>query len=469
MKIKTIIIFVILIAGRINASEPGYLQSKIDLILKNVPRSTKYGIMIYNPLTKETLYRRNIEETIKPASNTKLFTSGVALSLLGSDYELSTKLFTDDNNITDGTINGNLYLKGFGNSLFTDNDIDTLVMNLRTLGIKEITGNIIGDDSYFDSVYHRKDWIEDEMSSVPLSPVSAMVINRNKLNFYLTAPGKVNSRVNYEMSPYCPEIKVINNAQSTRRRSSVSVRELTSNDSYEFVISGGLRKNGTSYISTDINNPPLFAAIILYDRLLKAGIKVIGKPMQGITPLQADEIDSRSITLKYLLKVINKHSDNYLAECLFKTIGAEFSDEQGNAFYATQAVLSFIKDNDIYSGGTSIVDGSGLSHYNQVTVRTIVELLEKIYFNPLIYQDYYNSLSVAGEDGTLRGRMINTKADNNFHGKTGTLNGVIALSGYLKSSEGSDLIVSIIFEFNRGSAIKYKHIQDQIIDLLTGL
>jgi D-alanyl-D-alanine carboxypeptidase/D-alanyl-D-alanine-endopeptidase (penicillin-binding protein 4) len=469
MKTRTIIALLILLVCRLSASEPNYIQNKIDLILKNVPRSTKYGVMIYNPRTKETLYQKNIEESIKPASNTKLFTSGVALSLLGSDYELSTKLLTDDNNIKNGTIHGNLYLKGFGNSLFTDNDIDTLVMNMRLQGIKEITGNIIGDDSYFDSVYHRKDWIENEMSSVPLSPVSAMVINRNKLSFYLSAPGKVNSRINYEMSPFCPEIKVINNAQATRRRSSISVREITTNDSYEFVISGGLRRNGSSYISADINNPPLFAAILLYDRLLKAGIKVIGKPIQGITPLDADELDSRSITLKYLLKVINKHSDNYLAECLFKTIGAEFSDEQGNAFYATQAVLSFIKDHNIYSQSTSIVDGSGLSHFNQVTVRTIVELLEKIYFNPLIYQDYYNSLSVAGEDGTLRGRMINTKAENNIHGKTGTLNGVIALSGYLKSAEGSDLIVSIIFEYNQGSPIKYKHIQDQIIDLITGL
>lgn len=469
MKKVFFILSLLFIAFYIKAAEPGYLQKKIDLILRNVPSSTKYGVLIYNPLTQDTIYQRNIEESIKPASNVKLFTSGVAISLLGPDYELSTKLFTDDINIADGVIDGNLYIKGFGNSLFTDTDIDSLVYNLRKIGISRITGNIVGDDSYFDSVYHRKDWIENEMSSVSLPPVSAMVINRNKLHFYLSAPGKTNSRLGYNFSPNCSYIKIINNAVSTKRRTSVSIRQIITNNSYEFVISGGVRRNRSSSVSVEIKNPPLFAAYLLYDRLSTAGIAIGGNPVQGITPEETDELDSRSINLMYLLKIINKNSDNYLAECLFKTIGAEFSDIEGNAFYATQAVLSFLKDNDIFTEGTSIVDGSGLSHYNRVTARTIVELLEKIYMNPLIYPDYFNSLSVAGIDGTLRGRMNNSKAENNFHGKTGTLNGVIALSGYLKSNDGDDLILSIIFEYNRGSAIKYKYIQDQIIDVLAGL
>lgn len=467
--LKSFILFSLLLINCLHADDVSLLHNKIDLILRNVPKSTKYGVMIYDPKTHNTLYQKNIEESIKPASNTKLFTCGVALSLLGSNYELSTKLFSEDNDFRDGIVNGNLYIKGFGNSLFTDMDIDSLVSDLRRLGIREIKGNIVGDDSYFDSVYHRSDWIEEEYSSVPLSPVSAIVINRNRLHFYISAPAKINSPVNCSLSPYCSQIKIINNASAKKRRSSVSIRQYSNNSSYEFIISGGLRRNSSTSISMDINNPPLFAALLLSDRLERAGIKITGKAYKGITPQDADEINSKSISLNYLLKVINKHSDNYLAECLFKTIGAEYSDEEGNAFYATQAVLSFLKENDIYSTGTSIVDGSGLSHYNQVTVRTIVELLNKIYFNPLIFQDYYNSLSIAGVDGTLRGRMGNTLAENNFHGKTGTLNGVIALSGYLKANNGDDLIVSIIFEFHQGSPIKYRYLQDQIIDLLTGL
>lgn len=467
--LKSFFLFFLLFISCLYADDASIIQDKIDLILKSVPKSTKYGVMIYNPKTHNTLYQKNIEESIKPASNTKLFTCGVALSLLGSNYELSTKLLSEDYDLKDGVINGNLYLKGFGNSLFTDSDIDSLVSDLYRLGIREIKGNIVGDDSYFDSVYHRSDWIEDEWSSVPLSPVSAIVINRNRLHFYISGSAKINSPVNCSLSPYCSQIKIINNASVKRRRSSICVRQYSDNKSYEFIISGGLRRNSSTSVSIDINNPPLFAALLLSDRLERAGIKVTGKAYKGVTPQEAEEISSKSISLSYLLKVINKRSDNYLAECLFKTIGAEYSDEEGNAFYATQAVLSFLKENDIYSTGTSIVDGSGISHYNQVTVRTIVELLNKIYYNPLIFPEYYNSLAIAGVDGTLRGRMGNTLAENNFHGKTGTLNGVIALSGYLKSNNGDDLIISIIFEFQKGSPFKYRYLQDQIIDMLTSI
>jgi len=168
------------------------------------------------------------------------------------------------------------------------------------------------------------------------------------------------------------------------------------------------------------------------------------------------------------LQDINKHSDNFLAECLFKTLGAEISGEQGNAFYSTQAILSFIKDNGIYSDGSSIVDGSGISRFDQITVGALAGVLEKMYFDLAHFDDFYNSLSIAGVDGTLRNRMDDTRAGRNFHGKTGTLNGVSSLSGYVTTAAGDDLIVSIIFEFDKKGARFHRNIQDDIIALLAG-
>ena len=173
-----------------------------------------------------------------------------------------------------------------------------------------------------------------------------------------------------------------------------------------------------------------------------------------------------SISLRELLQKINKRSDNFLAECLFKTIGAVYSGQQGNSFFSTQAILSYIRDNGIYSEGTQIVDGSGISRFDQVTAGALTGLLEKIYFNIKNYQDFYNSLSVAGVDGTLKDRMVGTSAENNFRGKTGTLNGVSSVSGYITTADGDDLIVCIIFEFKKDGARKYRDIQDRIIELL---
>jgi len=459
---KYIIIILFFLSFNIHPAD-NELTRKIENILSAVPRSTKYGLMIYNPNTKDTLYQKNIFEVIKPASNVKLFTTGAGFSLLGPDYQLSTKLLTDDQDLTDGIVNGNLYLKGFGNSLFTDQDIDSIVLKLKLLGIREVTGAVLGDDSYFDSVYYRRDWIVDEMSSVSLAPVSAIVINRNRVTFNIQSAGR--SRVSTHMYPSCEMIKLRSSVRASGRRNSVRVSQIIKNDSYEFILSGVVRKRG-GLVTADIENPPLFAAYLLHDKLISAGMYVAHRPSTARTPEAHYEIDSRFVLFRNLAAIINKKSDNFLAECLFKTIGAVYSSSEGNAFYATQAIMSFLKDNEIYCEGVDLVDGSGLSHYNFVTVCSIVELLNNIYFNQTIYADYYNSLAIAGIDGTLRNRMSGTLAENNFHGKTGTLNGVITLSGYIKSQTGEDLIVSMLFEYNAGYADKYRGIQDRILQLL---
>lgn len=466
---RFVLTFIITFAsGLLFGKQSGTIQNRIDEILRTVPYSTKYGVMVYNPLTKDTLYQRNITAPIKPASNTKLFTTGAAFSLLGGDYQLSTKLFTEDENISDGVINGNLYIKGFGNSLFTDRDIDIMVSQLISMGIRRVTGKIIGDDSYFDDMYHRRDWI-DEATNDALPPVSAIVINRNRIQFNISPAPKAGGRVGFNFTPYSSLIKVRSNARTGRGRTRISISQNYSSNNYEFVISGTLkRKSRAIWYSAEIKNPPLFAAFLLQDKLQRSGISVSLKPGQGETPANVNELTARSVSLRELSKIINKHSDNFLAECLYKTVGAAFSHNQGNSFYATQAISDFLNRNNIYSESTMINDGSGLSHSNQVTAGGIVSLLEKIYFNPLLFSDYYNSLSIAGVDGTLRNRMIGTAAENNFHGKTGTLNGVIALSGYLTVKGRPDLIVSIIFEYEKGSPHHYRYLEDQIIASLAG-
>lgn len=385
---------------------------RINEILSKLPSSTHAAVLIFNPLTQDTIFSMNPSESMIPASNTKLFTTATALSELGGDFVLKTSLLSDDPNIKDGVINGNLYIKGYGNSLFSQEDLEKCVGELKGKGISKITGSVIGDDSYFDDVYTRDDWIKDEVANVKLPPISALVLDRNR--------------------------KVIYKKRGRRTR---------------------------RYL-VNVQNPPLNAAELLRDELINNGIEVNLQSREGITPDNAVELTNSGIILKNLLQDINKHSDNFLAECLFKTLGAETSGEQGNAFYSTQAILSFIKDNGIYSDGSSIVDGSGISRFDQITVGALAGVLEKMYFDLAHFDDFFNSLSIAGVDGTLKHRMIGTRAENNFRGKTGTLNGVTSLSGYLTTGGGDDLIISIIFEFDSKGSRFYHDIQDDIVTLL---
>ena len=397
------------------------LKRRIEEALTKLPPKTKIAVLIYDPLTQDTIFQMNHTASMIPASNTKIFTTATALSILGGNYPLATKILTDDKNIKDGIVNGNLYIKGYGNSLFTEKDLLDMVSSLKNQGIRKITGYIIGDDTFTDNLYTRSDWISDETPNVNLPPISALVIDRNRI---------IEQR----------KVKV------RRKRHS----------SYQNV--NALR---------DINDPALYIAKLLKQKLTDNGI-IIGKTaIKGETPAKATVLTESKILLKDLIKVINKHSDNFLAECLFKTLGAVASGNQGNSFYSTQTILKFLKDNNIYSDGTSVVDGSGLSRYDLVTTGAIVGVLEKMYFDLKNYGDFYNSLSIAGVDGTLRHRMQSSSAENEFHGKTGTLNGVSSLSGYLKTGKGEDLIISMIFDFDKKGANYYRGMENEIVEILT--
>lgn len=414
MKILATLFLVIFSLNNLLAEEPDKIIKEIDELILDIPAGTKMAIMIYNPLTQDTLVSINHTETMIPASNTKLFTSAAALELLGGDYQLSTKILADDDDISDGTIEGNIYIKGFGNPTFTTEDLEKLINQLYQSGLRKVTGNVIGDDTYFDNVYSRDDWISEEHANVKLPPISALVIDRNRT--------------------------IISKKRKGRYRN-------------YFV---------------NVENPPLFAAKTFREKLISYGVEVTGNSLSGQADENAKPLLDSSIKLRELLQIINKHSDNFYAECLFKTLGSAYSGQQGNSFFSTQAILNFIEDNSIYSIGTKIVDGSGISRFDQVTAGALVGLLEKVYFNFKQFDDFFNSLSIAGVDGTLRKRMIGTPAENNFRGKTGTLNGVSSIAGYVTTADDDDIIVCIMFEYTKGGTSKYKSIQDGIIEILAG-
>ncbi|HSP88758.1 MAG TPA: D-alanyl-D-alanine carboxypeptidase, partial [Ignavibacteriaceae bacterium] len=177
---KRILLFSILFISQIFSSTEEEIRNKLDIILSKLPPSTKAGVLIYNPLSEDTIYSLNHTISMIPASNTKLFTTATALSMMGGDFILYTKILSDDNNLDDGIVNGNLYIKGFGNSLFTSEDLQSMVNEIREMGIIKISGKIIGDDSYFDNIYMRDDWITDEVANVKLPPISAIIIDNNK-------------------------------------------------------------------------------------------------------------------------------------------------------------------------------------------------------------------------------------------------------------------------------------------------
>jgi len=240
------------------------LSNRIQKIISSLPSSTKASGYIIDANTGEEIFSKDIEKSMIPASNTKLFTTGAALYLMGPKHEFTTKILTNNPEIKDGILDGDLFIKGFGHSTFGYKDFDSLISLFIKSDVKVITGNIIGDDYYFDNLYTRDDWIIDERANVKLPPVSALVINRNQLVITLNASGNERSKLRYSIKPDFSFINVDMNAVVTRNRSYPRISTSFNKNQLNIKVNNGLRKRRTPLrYAVNIENPPLFFALAL--------------------------------------------------------------------------------------------------------------------------------------------------------------------------------------------------------------
>jgi len=460
------LLYTFLLIHSVNLHSQDIVKNKIDSFLAN-DSQVEISILIYDPISMDTIYAKDIFNNLIPASNVKLYTVAAALNILGDKNYLYTKVYSDDDIISDSIINGNLFIKGFGDALFTEKNLQQLVDDVYESGIRQIDGNVFADETYFDKVYTRDDWIVDERANVKLPPISGLSINRNQTVVKFFSNGPVGNLPTYEIEPSGNFYNVTMNAKITSSRSTPRIAYKSTDENITIQINGGVQKRRNPYgYVVNPDSPAVFIANLFRDKLEKKGISIKGKAYTGRTPSYVIEIASFQNSLMELVDRVNKKSDNYLAENLFKIIGAEYSGKEGNSFYATQAVISFLEKYDIFYKGIDIVDGSGISRFNRISTASIVSLLEFIYLDINKFDFYYNSLAIAGEDGTLQDRFYQSSAYKNFRGKTGSLNGVSSLSGYLTTKSNRDLIVSIIMNFKSKGQNYYRGLQDKIITYL---
>lgn len=213
-------------------------------------------------------------------------------------------------------------------------------------------------------------------------------------------------------------------------------------------------------------SPPVAIAQRFKQLLVKAGIAVKGDAVVGETPGKSTLITTAEIKLADLLKTTNKRSDNFLAEYTMKLISAAVNGERGNTKNGIKLCMVFLNECGAYLKGTTLADGSGLSRRNYIPTGVIVRIYQYIYSNIVFRSQFYSTLSISGVDGTLRGRMQDANGENNLHGKTGTLRGVITLSGYFKTKKGRDMIGAVFFNYSQGHPDFYRRLQDQIFEYL---
>ncbi|MCY4553020.1 MAG: D-alanyl-D-alanine carboxypeptidase/D-alanyl-D-alanine-endopeptidase [Candidatus Poribacteria bacterium] len=213
----------------------------------------------------------------------------------------------------------------------------------------------------------------------------------------------------------------------------------------------------------------LACGYLLKNELIEKGIEMTGDVVPGTVPLEARTIAKHlSPPLADIIKLMNKPSDNWIAELLFKTIGAEVMGEPGTWQKGRDAVNEFLEEITGEPPAHRFVDGSGLSRYNLLNAELLTRLLVYMYHNFELMPEYLASLPIAGVDGTLGNRMQGMYAKKVLRAKTGTLSGVSALAGYTVTADDEVFAFGILISHYVGSAIPARDIQDQIGNYLTG-
>jgi PBP4 family serine-type D-alanyl-D-alanine carboxypeptidase len=422
------------------------------------------------------LYQRDADKLLTPASNLKLLTSATALQRLGEEYRYKTEVFLSAPVNNGGILKGDVIVKGYGDpTLHTEDSlqvqdgvsVEQIVKLLQAEGIKQIHGDIVVDDSFFDSNRLGLGWAWDDESYYYNAQISALAINRGTVRLDYkpaSAPGRP---VTVELLPKTDYVQVINEAVTVDKgveNTFAIERERAKNIIY---VKGNLPIDASpDYERITVEEPALYAGTVLKEKLTEAGIRLQknSEVRAGTVPensVKIGELESEPLAeiVQYLLKV----SDNFYAEMLTKTLGAELNEE-GSAEAGIEVILDDMAQLGVNTT-FDMVDGSGLTRYNQITPNQIVALLEA-FTQEAEFESFYDALPIAGVDGSLKNRMKDTPAEGNARAKTGSLTGVNSLSGYVTTKDGEKLCFSIVMNGNIGSAGDLTDIQDQIVAAL---
>lgn len=439
------------------------ISAELDSIIQNcLPEGTDISVYVWDLDGDSAMYAYRENVLNRPASTMKLLTSYSALKSLGSDYSFQTTLKTDGILENDGTLSGNLYLVGGLDPQLMEADLHSLVSDMKNCGITRINGNILADVSIMDSIYWGSGWAWDDTPNSFQPYISPLIVHGGYIGISVI-PGQKGLPPTVNTYPQSGYYKVVNLARTKDESlGMLSIKRDWLNNKNTITISG----NATKATSTDLNiyDSDNFTLTLFSEYVGQEGIEFEGTGW-GTCPAQSVTLASVRHTLREVLKEALKESVNLNAEAMFLQAARSKSHAQTNFNNAAKYTTRLLRLNVKRCPTFNIADGSGLSMYDYIPARLFVEVLRLFYQEPEMYEIIYESLPIAGYDGTLKGRMGGKTTSGRIHAKTGTVTGACTLSGYARDADGRNMAFCIM---NSG-AIKMaasRRVQDAICNIL---
>ena len=418
-------------------------------------RGARVGVHVVDALTGELLYAHDAQRPYNPASNAKLITSAAALDAFGPSYTFTTRLWGVG--VEGGKVRGGLMIEGNGEGFLLYDEVLDWAATIKARGITEIEGGIhvtqgpFKDGAYLPPGFEQKD--EDASYRAPIGPVS---VNFNAISVIVSPNEEAGQPALVRTDPPSAHLTIVNEVTtSTGRRRQLSVRSVPIVPEGESDPTGtrievrghiGQRAEAWRSRSKRIDVPPAHTAGVLQRALEALGIKVSG-PLGEAASLPSDRTEfvaHASEPLSYVVMAMNKWSNNFMAEQMFRALGTTKAagDERGSWKDSRSVVMSFLQDQKIDTKGLALHNGSGLYDGNLVSPAQLTGLLVAMRRHSW-WAEYASSLAISGTDGTMANRLGGPYKAR-VRAKTGTLNEVTALSGYATTDSGREVAFSIL-------------------------
>ncbi len=449
---------------------PLALDERIDAALSaQFLADASVSVHVVDLETGKVLYAKDADKALNPASNVKLFTTAAALMLLGPEHRYTTQAWAKADAVQDGVLRGPIYLEGSGDPALVTGDLYELALRVRATGITKITGGIVVDAERFDRDGLPPGFDQKDEFASYRAPGGATSVNFNTYEVLVHPGSTVGTPAVASISPAVPSIKLVNRtttAEGRRNRITVAVDDKSGGTTV--TVSGTMGLDGArAAYRYPVSDPSRYAGEVFAVVLRQAGIRLERRTVKsGSTPAGADRLGiHRSPTLGVLARSVNKLSNNFMAEQILRTLA---EGDGASADASLERLRAWTRDLGVAQRDLHLGNGSGLYDNNRISAAQMTHVLASMYGDFRYRPDYLASLAVMGVDGTTRKRLRESEARGWIRAKTGTLDGVSALSGYAGAVGRRPVAFSILMnDLGRWETGAARGVQNEIAQMLT--
>jgi serine-type D-Ala-D-Ala carboxypeptidase/endopeptidase (penicillin-binding protein 4) len=454
----------------ISAYSQTSLKQEVDKALraKCLDRSQTSVSIVALP-SRTNLYASNTGKALLPASVMKLVTTAAALHHLSPEYRFKTE-FLYQGQRKNGQIQGNLVIRGGGDPRLSTQDFWQIAKQIKASGVNVVTGNLIVDAHFFDTYDRAPQWETERTQRAYDARLSALALNFNTIVIRVLPGPYIGSRLNAWLDPAPAYIQLRNLTKTIKRgRTTIFARRSEKiPGQVEIRVSGNLRSGvEEKTLRLNVEHPLRYAAETFRALLQEAGVKITGETQVVSTAQFGHKIyEHYSPNLSLILKELNTYSNNFTAEQIVKTIAAERFGTPGSHAEGLKLMKEFLHISGANTENVVLADGSGLSRKNRMTTQAITDFLKDIYLRFDIGPDFQAALRVMGANGVNSHRLSKSPAKGKIRAKTGTLNGVSTLAGYVSNPKNQIFAFALFLNNNRCGIRGADRIEDKIVNAI---